>query len=279
VLAAAELIERGRRLVDAAGPSGPIPDFGGPLRPREAGTDVDRLLRELHVAPPQGAQGGIAHAMYGSLTREREALARIGRRSLSRAKRAASAGRCRRIFSAADGFGMPEDSGHSSRSGCRRRARASAVSARQSFVVRADPLAVAMRVEARENQLSVAEVWRKPQAGISRRHPNQIYPEGNMATDPRSARSEWRTRWAAPPRTDYSSETKPFFLTSEFLVYVLFVMGLGISSLTDNSGVDGRLFWILTTIATSAYMLSRGIAKAASRSRAHDPRDDIELTR
>jgi hypothetical protein len=99
-----------------------------------------------------------------------------------------------------------------------------------------------------------------------------------MAIDPPSARSDWRTRWAAPPRTDYSSETKPFFLTSEFLVYVLFVMGLGISSLTDTS-VDGRLFWILTTIATSAYMLSRGIAKAASRSRAHDPRDDIELTR
>jgi hypothetical protein len=101
-----------------------------------------------------------------------------------------------------------------------------------------------------------------------------------MATDPRSAaRVDRRTRWAAPPRTDYTTETKPFFLTSEFLVYVLFVMGLGISSLTDNSGVDGRLFWILTTIATSAYMLSRGIAKAASRSRAHDPRDDIDLTK
>ncbi len=99
-----------------------------------------------------------------------------------------------------------------------------------------------------------------------------------MATDPRSARIDWRTRWAAPPRTNYSSETKPFFLTSEFLVYVLFVMGLGVSSLSDGS-VDGRLFWILTTIATSAYMLSRGIAKAASRSRAHDPREDIDLSR
>ena len=53
-------------------------------------------------------------------------------------------------------------------------------------------------------------------------------------------------------------------------------MGLGVSSLTDHS-VDGRLFWILTTIATSAYMLSRGIAKAASRSRAHDPREDIDF--
>jgi hypothetical protein len=32
----------------------------------------------------------------------------------------------------------------------------------------------------------------------------------------------------------------------------------------------------LTTIAASAYMLSRGIAKAATRSRAHDPREDID---
>ena len=88
-----------------------------------------------------------------------------------------------------------------------------------------------------------------------------------MAIDPRSARSEWRMRWAAPPRTDYSSETKPFFLTSEFLVYVLFVMGLGISSLTVHS-VDGRLFWILTTIATSAYMLRR-----------HRPRRRAEVAR
>ena len=43
-----------------------------------------------------------------------------------------------------------------------------------------------------------------------------------------------------------------------------------------DSTIDARLFWILTTIAASAYMLSRGIAKAATRSRAHDPREDID---
>jgi hypothetical protein len=93
-----------------------------------------------------------------------------------------------------------------------------------------------------------------------------------------SRRTDWRTRWAAPPRTAYTSETKPFFLTSEFLVYVLFVMGLAIGTATADD-VDPRLFWILTTIATSAYMLSRGIAKAASRSRAYDPREDLEVGR
>jgi hypothetical protein len=89
----------------------------------------------------------------------------------------------------------------------------------------------------------------------------------------RSQRSLW-----FPPRSDYTSETKPFFLTSEFLVFVLYMMGLGISASTDST-IDARLFWILATVAASAYMLSRGIAKAATRSRAHDPREDIDLGR
>ena len=85
-------------------------------------------------------------------------------------------------------------------------------------------------------------------------------------------------RWAAPPRTAYTSETKPFFLTSEFVVFVLFLMGLAIGTATADD-VDPRLFWILATVATSVYMLSRGIAKSGSRSRAYDPRDDIDVGR
>ena len=92
------------------------------------------------------------------------------------------------------------------------------------------------------------------------------------------AGGDWRTRWAAPPRTSYTSETKPFFLTSEFLVFVLFIMGLAIGTAV-NDDVDPRLFWILTTIATAFYMLSRGIAKSGSRSRAYDPREDVDLGR
>ena len=90
--------------------------------------------------------------------------------------------------------------------------------------------------------------------------------------------SDWRTRWAAPPRTQYTSETKPFFLTSEFLVYVLFLMGLGIGTATSDD-VDPRLFWILATVATAFYMLSRGIAKSGTRSRAYDPREDLDVGR
>jgi hypothetical protein len=84
-----------------------------------------------------------------------------------------------------------------------------------------------------------------------------------------------RSAWF-PAGRDYTSETKPFYLTSEFLVFALYLMGLGISASTSPS-IDARLFWILTTIAVAAYLLSRGIAKAATRSRAHDPREDIGL--
>jgi hypothetical protein len=88
----------------------------------------------------------------------------------------------------------------------------------------------------------------------------------------------WRTRWAAPPRNQYTSETKPFFLTSEFLAFVLLLMGLGIAA-GSSDDIDARLFWILATAATIAYMLSRGIAKSGTRSRAYDPREDIDIGR
>lgn len=99
-----------------------------------------------------------------------------------------------------------------------------------------------------------------------------------METPVQRQRIDWRTRWAAPPRSTYTSETKPFFLTSEFVVFVLYTMGLGIAALT-SPGINARLFWILETVATFGYMLSRGVAKAGSRSRAHDPREDVDFGR
>jgi hypothetical protein len=53
-------------------------------------------------------------------------------------------------------------------------------------------------------------------------------------------------------------------------------MGLAIAASTSLS-IDARFFWIWATVAVAAYILSRGIAKSATRSRAHDPREDIDL--
>ena len=85
-----------------------------------------------------------------------------------------------------------------------------------------------------------------------------------------------RSRWAAAPRHVHDSETRPFFVTSEFLVFVLFLMGLGIAA-SSSPSIDARFFWTAATVITSFYMLSRGIAKSGSRSRAHDPREDLEI--
>ena len=89
-------------------------------------------------------------------------------------------------------------------------------------------------------------------------------------------RAAMRSRWGAPARPIHDSETRPFFVTSEFLVFVLFLMGLGIACSTSPS-IDARFFWTAATVITSFYMLSRGIAKSGSRSRAHDPREDLEI--
>ena len=86
----------------------------------------------------------------------------------------------------------------------------------------------------------------------------------------------WRSRLAAPPRHVHDSETRPFFVTSEFLVYVLLLMGLGITA-SSSPSVDARFFWEWATLASIAYMLSRGFAKSGSRSRAWDPREDLEM--
>jgi hypothetical protein len=88
-------------------------------------------------------------------------------------------------------------------------------------------------------------------------------------------RGTMRPRWAVPSRREHSSsETKPFYLTSEFLVYVLLLMGLGITA-ADSPSMDARFFWTAATAVTIAYMLSRGIAKSGSRSYARDPREEV----
>lgn len=93
----------------------------------------------------------------------------------------------------------------------------------------------------------------------------------------RSPRSmeQWRTRWGAPQRHVHDTETRPFFVTSEFLAYVLLLMGLAITAGSSDS-VDARFFWEWATLATIAYMLSRGLAKSGTRSRAWDPREDLD---
>src|SRR2546423_8894229 len=92
--------------------------------------------------------------------------------------------------------------------------------------------------------------------------------------------TDWRSRWMAPPpsRHVHDTETRPFFVTSEFLVYVLLLMGLAITAGSSPS-IDARFFWQWATLPTIAYMLSRGVAKSGSRSGSWDAGDYLALER
>jgi hypothetical protein len=66
-------------------------------------------------------------------------------------------------------------------------------------------------------------------------------------------------------------ETKPFYLTSEFLVYLFTVIGVAIAGASvggsDNDELGASLVWTLITIIGLAYIVSRGISKAGTKYR------------
>jgi hypothetical protein len=79
-------------------------------------------------------------------------------------------------------------------------------------------------------------------------------------------------------RRQYPIETKPFFLTSEFVVALVATIALLITAATDST-IDSRMFWILETAIVCLYMVSRGIAKSGTRSFAPEPREHLNFGR
>jgi hypothetical protein len=66
-------------------------------------------------------------------------------------------------------------------------------------------------------------------------------------------------------------ETKEFFKSSEFAVWLLTVIGVMIAGLSADD-IEPSLVWILTTVLSFAYIISRGIAKSGTKH--HDHRND-----
>ena len=67
-----------------------------------------------------------------------------------------------------------------------------------------------------------------------------------------------------------STETKAAFKTTEFIAYVVILVGLFIASAMVDNGDDGEGFgaqdaWFYATLLTIGYMISRGLAKSGSR--------------
>lgn len=75
-------------------------------------------------------------------------------------------------------------------------------------------------------------------------------------------------------RPRFPIETRPSFLTSEFVGTILAIVALGITAGVMNI-VNARLTWILTAAMVVGYVVSRGLAKAGTESRAVDPRDEL----
>jgi len=69
--------------------------------------------------------------------------------------------------------------------------------------------------------------------------------------------------WIGYGRRPYS-ETKPFFLTSEFLAFAGMLIAL-LAALGVSDTLNNFRGWLLPTILTSAYIISRGIAKSGER--------------
>ena len=65
-----------------------------------------------------------------------------------------------------------------------------------------------------------------------------------------------------------TTETKSAFKTTEFWVYVAFLLAVLIAGTVDDA--EGSAFgaddvWLFATIVTGAYLISRGLAKSGSR--------------
>lgn len=82
--------------------------------------------------------------------------------------------------------------------------------------------------------------------------------------------------WGARPRREYPIETKPFFLTSEFVGSALAIGGIAITAASSDAFGAWRA-WILITAILVGYMISRGIAKSGTRSHSSDPRERLDL--
>jgi di/tricarboxylate transporter len=63
-----------------------------------------------------------------------------------------------------------------------------------------------------------------------------------------------------------STETKASFKTTELIAYVAAVVGVLIAAATvDGEDFGAQDAWLLITILTVGYMVSRGLAKSGSR--------------
>ena len=75
-------------------------------------------------------------------------------------------------------------------------------------------------------------------------------------------------RTSTPPARRLTTETKAWFKTTEFVAFVVVLVGVLIAAAVvdeaDAGGLGAKQAWLYVTILTVGYMISRGLAKAGS---------------
>ncbi|MER5327227.1 hypothetical protein [Streptosporangium roseum] len=97
-------------------------------------------------------------------------------------------------------------------------------------------------------------------------------------SNPQTVPSQASARTAAAARDRETTETRPAFKTTEFMVYIAAVVAVVVTALVvgdetrgpggDPFGADQAIRYI--TFLTIGYMLARGLAKAGSWTRRDD---------
>lgn len=137
-------------------------------------------------------------------------------------------------------------------------------------------------VQQQQQQRHSAQQW--PQQGFGPQqfsqhghgHPNSYYGGQPPFSQPFGyGYQQQHDQWMRP-RRQYPIETKPFFLTSEFVGAMLAIAGIAITAASSEAFGAWRA-WILITAVLVGYMVSRGIAKSGTRSHSSDPRENLDL--
>ena len=92
-------------------------------------------------------------------------------------------------------------------------------------------------------------------------------PVGRVATGGAPATDDPRTTSSPLRSLRDDRETKPFFLTSEFLLTAALMLALLVAGYLRDDTLTTWRTWLLVTVVGTAYVLSRGIAKAGSPDR------------
>ncbi len=136
----------------------------------------------------------------------------------------------------------------------------------ENTVVRGREIGYVRLREDEDNERGVIDSL-KTRVGGRRRMTTHDTEQGSRSTRVRSSGGE-SLGFFDDPGIGYAgrpwSETKPFFLTSEFLVLAGILAALAIAmAVLDN--FDANRGWLLITIIGAAYIVSRGLAKSGTR--------------